>query len=150
MKYHKRRHRKLQDDKDYLFPAIEGYLTIRELEKFLPLDRKTLYRYSGKYGHERYKGFPKREIIGNAWRWKIYDIYLWLGKIKPKEKLHKMQMIKLEKLVDIEQASTMLEYHDEYIRKLCREKELPCYKSKKKWLFIPSELDQWQRLSERI
>ncbi len=129
---------------------IRGYMNIRELQKYLPLSRKTLYRYAGKYGFEKLPGFPERENIGQDFRWKIYGIDMWLGRIKPGEEIKEIEMRFKEKMIDLDKAGDILEYTEDYIRVLCKNGEIPCYKTKKKWLFLPSELDQWLDDNEYI
>ena len=145
------RHRKTQDDnKPYIFVGIKGYFSQRELEKYLPLNRRTIYRYLGKYGYKRLEGFPERIAVGKIWRYKIFEIDLWLGRIKPGDKLGHMEDEKKEKIIGLEQAADKLQYDDQYLRRLSREGSLPAYKTKKKWFYLPSELEQWMRENDRL
>ena len=150
MKYNKRRHRLKQDNKSYIYVGIKGFLSQRELEKYIPLNRRTIYRYLGKYGYKRLEGFPERIAVGKIWRYRIIDIDRWLGRIKPEDKLGHMEDIKKEKLIGLEDAADILQYDDQYVRRLSREGALPAYKTKKKWFYLPSELDQWMRENGRI
>ena len=145
------RHRKTQDDdKAYIFVGVEGFLSQRELEKYIPLNRRTLYRYLGKYGYKRLNGFPERIAMGRMFRYRIYDVDLWLGRIKPGDKLGFMETKKKEKMIGLEDAADLLQYDDQYVRRLSREGVLPAYKTKRKWFYLTSELEQWMRENDRL
>lgn len=122
----------------------KGYFTMRELGEYLGgLNKTTILKYMGKYGFEKAKGFPVRESINQEWYVRIYDVDVWLGRIKKGDEILEIEMIRKEKLVGVEKAEESLEYGYEYIRSLCRKKVLPAYKTRRKWLFLPSELEQW-------
>ncbi len=135
--------RKSPKDRSDILVSRKGYFTMNELSEYLGnLDKKTLYRYMGKYGYEKLEGFPVRMNIAQEWYVRIYDVDVWLGRIKKGDELSEIEMIRKEKLVGLEKAEEILEYSYEYIRRLCRKGAIPAYKSKEKWLFLPSELRQ--------
>ena len=135
-----------EEDRTDILVRRKGYFTMRELGEYLGgLTKTTLYNYMGKYGHKAVKGFPIRMSIAQEWYVRIYDVDVWLGRIKKGDELSEIEMIRKEKLVGLEKAEETLQYGYEYIRNLSRKGIIPAYKTRLKWLFLPSELEQWNK-----
>jgi len=73
-----------------------GYLTLRELAKFLGITRQTIKRWGGWYLKGKREDFPEAKKMGREWAWKVKEIFEFVG---IGEEMKEKDQIKLEPLL---------------------------------------------------
>ncbi|MDP8299186.1 MAG: helix-turn-helix domain-containing protein [Candidatus Tantalella remota] len=58
-------------------------------------------------------------------------------------------MSKVEQFLTAEEVAEAFKMHPYTIRRLCREKKIPCFKFGGQWRLDSKELKKWQRIREK-
>lgn len=57
-------------------------------------------------------------------------------------------MTKIPKTFTVEEVAEALRIHPYTVRRLCREKKMPCFKIGGQWRFRKDKIDQWSKGKE--
>ena len=55
-------------------------------------------------------------------------------------------MLKIERFFTVEEVAEVLKLHPYTIRRLCREKKIPCFKFGGQWRFSEMEIAKWNKM----